>query len=158
MTILSLFNAIMLAAFCGIVFRVMPVVSGLKLLFVLTGLTYLVGLQKLTQLDLAYVSLSDAGITSLQQLTSLIDLNLDNCNLTDRCLSLCSGPCLCAPDSQRRHLSTAAHYAAEPQSDKCTLTECLAAPMLCWKKGCTLSAGCCNTDNGLTMARQVQKL
>ena len=99
MTILILSNAIMLATFYGIVFCVMvPVVSayGLKLHFVFTGLTYLAGLQKLTQLNLAYVSLTDAGITSLQQLTSLIDLNLDNCNLTDRCLSLCSGPCLCA--------------------------------------------------------------
>ena len=50
----------------------------------LTGLAHLVGLQHLTQLDLAYGSLTDGGVSSLQRLTSLIDLNLDNSNLTDR--------------------------------------------------------------------------
>ena len=50
----------------------------------LTGLAHLEGLHHLTQLDLAYVSLTDGGVSSLQRLTSLVDLNLDNSNLTDR--------------------------------------------------------------------------
>ena len=45
------------------------------------------GLQQLTQLDLAYTNITDSGVHSLQHLTNLLDLNLDSCNITDRCAS-----------------------------------------------------------------------
>ena len=51
---------------------------------VLAGLAHLVDLQQLTQLDLAYTVITDAGVSNLQQLTSLLDLNLDSTSLTDR--------------------------------------------------------------------------
>ena len=48
------------------------------------GVAHLSKLQQLTQLDLAYTTVTDASVSNLQQLTSLIDLNLDSCSLTDR--------------------------------------------------------------------------
>ena len=44
------------------------------------------GLQQLTQLDLAYTNITDSGVHSLQHLTNLLDLNLDSCSITDRCV------------------------------------------------------------------------
>ncbi len=48
------------------------------------GLMHLTGLQQLTQLDLAYTNITDSCVHSLQHLTTLLDLNLDSCNITDR--------------------------------------------------------------------------
>lgn len=51
---------------------------------VCAGLAHLTGLQHLTQLNLAYTAITDSGLGSVQCLTSLLDLNLDSCNITDR--------------------------------------------------------------------------
>ena len=48
------------------------------------GVAHLTALQQLTQLSLAYTAVTDSGMCSLQRLTSLLDLNLDSCNITDR--------------------------------------------------------------------------
>lgn len=50
----------------------------------LAGLLHLTGLQRLTQLNLAYTNITDSAVHSLQHLTTLLDLNLDSCNITDR--------------------------------------------------------------------------
>ena len=51
------------------------------------GLSPLTALQQLTHLDLAYTNITDSGVHSLKHLTNLLDLNLDSCNITDRCTS-----------------------------------------------------------------------
>ena len=48
------------------------------------GVAHLTALQQLTQLSLAYSAVTDSGMCSLQRLTSLLDLNLDSCNITER--------------------------------------------------------------------------
>lgn len=54
----------------------------------ITGIEHLAQLPALESLDLGYTGVGDSGVAALGAATGLTSLNLDSCNVSDRCVRL----------------------------------------------------------------------